>query len=457
MKKTARLLLSSLVAFAAWSPCPRSLAQDAPPAPPAAAPSAVQPASTVPPPPGAPAPPPAAGGYEATTTLRASQILQPVFLSGPSFRVGETVVNEWGMNTYTIDTTLYGTFVARGSTQLLERLAEISALQRMDAVARTKEYAEAVEDAADEAEDLAEDAPGPKVDSLEDAPSTGVGKFFHRLGKDVKEGWNEGKGKIYSKRELKSSARVAGAKRDLCRKLGINPYTTNATVQARIDGMSRVLGLGEVTFKMGEASADPIVSAINANGGRTPPAVAALVYEKGPAEISAANQAALQQVGVGPVDAAGFAASPAFTPWLQSQFVSAVQNLAGVTGLDLLVRDAASAATEETDAIFYAETAQLMAQFQAKQWQIIRIELNKNVPYCVLRDGSVLLALHWDYASWTPTAEKCAQWLQTITPNGQKPPTVTIAITGAASPRCRQEMESRGIRLLDRLSRGALN
>jgi hypothetical protein len=373
------------------------------------------------------------------------------------FHVRELVGNDWGICNYTIDSPLDGTFLARGNNQFLDRIAEISALKRMDEVMRTKDYADAVEDAADEEEDLADDVPDRAVDSIEDAPSSGVGKFFHRIGKDIKKGFKEGEANIYGKRSVKTSTRVAMAKRDLCRKLGLNPYSSNAILQARLEGMSRVMGFAKVTFQLGAESADPVVSAIDANRGKISPAMAALVYEKGPAEIRAENQATLQQLGVGPVDAAGFCASPAFTPWHQSQFVLALRSLVGVTGLDVLVRDAATVSTAETDAIFYAETAQLLAQLKAQQWPIARIELHNNLPYCVLQDGSVLVAVHWDYACWTELADKCAQWLQTVQVNGKKPPAITIAITGVASPRCRQEMEKRGFRLLDRQNRGPMN
>jgi hypothetical protein len=452
MKRILRVLISCITPIVASQPLlyaqrplPPSVST-APVASPSITPAS-QPATTI----------PSVGGYENTITLSASQMLQPVFMSGPLFHVRELVGNDWGICNYTIDSPLYGTFLAHGNNQFLERLMEISAMKRMDAVMRTEDYADAVEDAADEEEELKEDAPDPAVDSIDDAPSSGIGKFFHRIGKDIEKGFKEGEASIYGRNTARTSSRVAAAKRDLCRKLGLNPYSTNAILQARLDGMSRVMGLAKVSFQLGAESADPVASAIAVNRGKLSPAMAALVYEKGPAEIRAANQAALQQLGVGPVDAAGFCASPAFTPWYQSQFVLALQSLSGVTGLDVLVRDAATVSTTETDAIFYAETAQLLAQLKAQQWPIARVELHNNLPFCVLQDGSVLAAVHWDYASWTELADKCVQWLQTLQVNGKKPPVITIAITGVASPRCRQEMEKRGIRLLDRQNRGPLN
>lgn len=257
-------------------------------------------------------PPAAPGSYETTVTLRASEILQPGVLSGPQYRVREDVVTDWGVNTYAVDSGGYGTLLARGNSQLLERIAE---------------------------------------------------------GVAMKE---------------------------------------------------------------------------------------SLIYDKDANELRVLHQSALLQMGVSATDALALLSNAAFTPWQQTQFVTSLQKLVGVRGRDLFVRDAAIASTDDKDASFYAGTARLLAWLATQNHPIDRIELKNNAPYCDLRDGSVLLALHWDYARWSPTADKCATWLQTLQVDGRKPPSVTLAISGAASPRCRQEMEKRGFRVLDRLDRGPL-
>lgn len=409
-------------------------------------------------PPPIPAPvPPDTGEYENVLTLKASQILQSVFVSGPHFQVREGVTTNWGVNTYAIDSSFYGTYLAFGNSQLLDRIAEISAIKRLDDVMRTEDYRDALHEAADEEEDADEDYVPPAQDSLQEVHTTGIGKFFQRLGQDIKKEHNDEKRRDYQSFAIKSTAGVAKAKRDLCRKLGINPYTTNAALQSRLDGMSRALALGGFKFVMGEASADPIAAAAALNRGTAAAQVALEIYDKDENTLRAGNLTELQLLGIGPPDSTAFLANRQFTPWQQTQLAKSLRALAGVTGLENFLRDATTSTTEETDAIFYAETAQLMAQLQQAQWQIARIERHENAPYCVLKDGSILLALHWDYASWTPLADRCTRWLQTIQINGKQPPTITIAITGAASPRCRQEMEKRRIRLLDRQNKGPLN
>ncbi len=444
MIKSSFVMVACISASSAWSSF--SLQAQTPPP------------NAVPTPGGVAAP----NGFENTTVLRASQLLQPMYLTGPLFRVREQVASEWGINSYAIDTTHYGTLAALGNNQLLERIAEISAMKRLDQLMKTDAYHDALEDAADAVtegeEDSADGIRMPRKDSLEEQPSTAIGKYFHRLGKDVEKEIKGAKYRDYYDYLSQSTDGVAKAKRELCRKLRLNPYSTNTLLQAKLDGMSRALALGGFKFVVGDGCEDPAAeAAIVASQGNLATLLGPMVYEKDATELRKANGNALKLLGISPADSAGFLISIVYTPWQQTQAVLALQKLNGVVGVGLFLRDAATASSSESDAVFYTETAKLLAQFQAAQWQIARIELNQNIPFCILADGSVLLALHWDYAGWTPTADKCANWLQALTVDGKKPGKVTIAITGAASPRFRQEMEKRGFQLLDRQDKGPLN
>lgn len=396
--------------------------------------------------------------YEYTYNLRASEILQPGVLSGPLFRVRDEVVTNSGINTFAIDTKDFGTFLAHTNSELVERIAEIVAMKRIDDAKRSEAYEKAVGKAADREEDAADDAVADYVSPIEEEPFTGIGKFFKRIGRTTEEDIDEDDALEYEAFKSKGAMAVAKAKRDLCRSLGVNPYTTNLMLQRKLEDMSNAIAMGGFDMELIPAvdSSDPgLASAIWRS--QVSPEMAALIYGKSQPELHASNKAALGHMGVETTDAAAFLANRYFTPWQQTQFVTSLQVLAGVAGRDLLVRDATRAATEATDAIFYAGTAQLLARLARQDRQISHIELQGNLPYCILKDGSVLLALHWDYARWSPTAEKCAKWLQSLRVGGKKPPSITLAITGQASAKLRQELDSRGIAVLDLQNRGPLN
>jgi len=392
-----------------------------------------------------------------TYKLKASEILQPALLLGPSYRVRELVVTDWGVNTYAIDSDLYGPFLAHGNADLVQCIAEIGAMKRMDDMMLTEEFAKAQKKAAKREVEAAEDHLPEPGDFIEDDPKSGIGKFFHRIGQSMKDDDDPGKARNLAEYMSNSVRLVVGAKLDLSRKLGINPYSTNPKLQQKLDNMSRALGIGGYKMTPGPAAAEtgaslPAVLMRN----QTAPDMESLIYSKSEGELRVIHQETLLQMGVSAQDSLTFLSNRVFTPWLQTQFVTSLQKLVGVKGRDLLVRDAALAATQESDAFFYAQTARLLASLVTQNYPIDHIEVRNRAPYCVLRDGSILLALHWDYARWSRTADECASWLQTLQVDGQKPKALTLAITGVVSARCRQELEQRGFRVLDRLDRGPL-
>jgi hypothetical protein len=398
--------------------------------------------------------------FEYTFNLKASQILQTGVVSGPLFRVRDEVVTDLGINTFAIDTKLFGTFLAHTNSQLIDRIAEIVAMKRIEDVKRSEAYSRAVGKAADRESDAADDAVADYVSPIEEEPFTGIGKFFKRIGVggETEADIDEDDVLKYEAFKGKKAIAVAKAKRDLCRNLGVNPYTTNLMLQRKLDDMSSAIAMGGFKMEMipGVDSSDTgLASAIWR--GQVNPQMSALIYGKNPKELRVSNQAALEQMGASAADAAAFLSNRHFTHWQQTQLVTSLQTLGGVAGRDLFVRNAASATTEETDAIFHAGTAQLLARLAKQNWQIFRIEVYSNIPYCILRDGSVLLALQWDYAQWSPTADKCVRWLQSLRVGGKNPPSVTLAISGQASSILRQEMEKLGFKLLDLQDRGPLN
>jgi hypothetical protein len=398
--------------------------------------------------------------FEYTFNLKASQILQTGVVSGPLFRVRDEVVTDLGINTFAIDTKLFGTFLAHTNSQLVDRIAEIVAMKRIEDVKRSEAYSRAVEKAADRESDAADDAVADYVSPIEEEPFTGIGKFFRRIGTDreTEKDIDADDVREYKAFQSKKAIVMAKTKRDLCRNLGVNPYTTNLMLQRKLDDMSSAIAMGGFKMELipGVDSSDTgLASAIWR--GQVNPQMSALIYGKNPKELRVSNQTALEQMGASAADAAAFLSNRHFTPWQQTQLVTSLQTLPAVAGRDLFVRNAASATTEETDAVFHAGTAQLLARLAKQNWQIARIEVYSNIPYGILRDGSVLLALQWDYAQWSPTAEKCVKWLQRLRVDGKNPPSVTLAITGQASPSLCQEMEKRGFKVLDLQDRGPLN
>src|SRR5688572_1332672 len=89
----------------------------------------------------------AQSGFESLPVLSASKILPSELLSGPNHRVQEKVTNDGIVNIYKMDSR-FGTFNAVSTAMLRVRIQEINAMAVMDQLKGTKEFGNAVKEAA---------------------------------------------------------------------------------------------------------------------------------------------------------------------------------------------------------------------------------------------------------------------------------------------------------------------
>ena len=97
-----------------------------------------------------------------------------------------------------------------------------------------------------------------------------------------------------------------------------------------------------------------------------------------------------------------------------------------------------------------------MGQLHTGGHPLARIAMIQDFPVCIAKDGTVIVALQWDYAGWTPGA---ADFLADVQHLGNEPGQnqhALVAISGQMSPRLQQELQSQGITVKDRVSPGPL-
>ena len=117
------------------------------------------------------------------------------------------------------------------------------------------------------------------------------------------------------------------------------------------------------------------------------------------------------------------------------------------------IKQAGQTSSSEPDALFCVQTAALMSKLHKGEMPLTKIAMNENFPICIGKDGTVVVALQWDYAAWTPLAKRFSDDLHKQ--NGEKAKYL-VAITGVVSPLLRQQLEARGFKVEDRLSPGPL-
>jgi hypothetical protein len=91
-----------------------------------------------------------------------------------------------------------------------------------------------------------------------------------------------------------------------------------------------------------------------------------------------------------------------------------------------------------------------------KDKPLARLAMIGDFPICIAKDGTVVMALQWDYAAWTSGAAGFTNDVQKLAAESGKNGSVFVALSGQISPRLRQELETRGFAVQDRVVPGPL-
>jgi hypothetical protein len=391
--------------------------------------------------------------FEELPDLNASDILKPEVVKGPHHTVRGPVSTFSGANRFMIDSE-YGVFEADGNEMLLRRINEINAIARLKEVSRTDEYKAALVRSAKAPAAAAKRIANDPIGTLESAPK-GIMKFMSRAGESVKGLGKKSDSDKYEGGKLEQISGFSDTKRKVAIELGVDPYSSNTVLQHELNEIARAAFAGGATFSLATL---PVGGA--AGVGLTTTEVSdsleQALREKSPGDLKALNRKYLLGIGVSEKEADRFFANGAFSPTAQTAFILNLRALEGVADRRAFVKLAAETSSTETDAIFCTQTAALMSKLHKSDVPLARITAIGGFPVCVAKDGSVVVALQWDYAAWTPTAAAFAEKLQRLGGESGAHKRVLVAISGQSSPRLQEELQSRGFTLRDRLNPGPL-
>jgi hypothetical protein len=389
-------------------------------------------------------PPPPAGTppFEEPPTLTASEILLPDFLSGPNFKTREPVPTYAGANRYTLDTD-FGVFDANGSVLLVQRVREINAIAAMREISKSDEFRSALKTAAKSPLMIGKQLISNPVDTLSGVPK-GIWKFMNRAGQGIKEA-SEGRQKSeYEDSTAQSMIGFSKVKRKIAMEFGVDPYSTNSVFQEELNSIAWASYAGQMTIKGAMAvftgGASTAISAVSMTG-----ALNDALREKSPGDLRLMNLGKLEKMGISRGEANAFLNNPALSPTHQTGIVFVLEELNGVSGRSRFIQ-LATQAEDETDGLFFMGTAALIARVQKDGANLTRISSSGGLPVCLAKDGTVIVALQWDYAAWTPLVGRFAESLHTAKYGAFKPTGYRVVITGDASPSIQQAMKTLGVR-----------
>ena len=390
--------------------------------------------------------------FEELPELNASEILKPELLKGPHYIVRDPVPTASGMNQFTIDSD-FGVFEADGNEMLLQRLKEIDAIARLAEVSRTDEFKKSLLAAAKSPLNSAKNIARDPAQAIANVPK-GLMKFLGRAKESVANVGQGGNNEPRDGSRMKDAIGYSDKKRKIALEMGIDPYATNTVLQKQLDDLAWASWAGGFSFSVAtlpiSGAAGAVLTVTNVNS-----TVEDLLREKSPSELEQINRATFRAMGASASDAERIVNGGAFTPTQATAFAVHLKALKGVANRGAFVKAAAEKSTTEADALFCVYTAALMDQINQKT-PIARIVMLGDFPICVAKDGTIIVALQWDYAAWTSGAAGFADEVQKVAAKSGQSAHISVDLSGEVSPLLRAELEKRGMTVQDRLVPGPL-
>src|SRR5262245_14365096 len=225
--------------------------------------------------------------FETPPVLKASDLAPPAMLKGPHFTVDDDVPTTDLLTRFIIRSD-YGVFEAHGRDMLAIRVVEVGALDQLAKTSKTKEFVGALKTSAARPVTAAVNMAEHPVDTVKSAPAA-VGRFFDRVQLGAKSLTQPSKGTTADK-TVETTKRIGSVtadalgyeqeRRALAKRLGVDPYTTNHVLAAKLDDIAWVTFSGRLGVSVVETIVVPFSFALTATS-----ATNDLVWDTKPADL----------------------------------------------------------------------------------------------------------------------------------------------------------------------------
>jgi hypothetical protein len=372
---------------------------------------------------------------ETPPVLAARDLAPAELLTGPDFTVDDTVPTDGFYGIFTVRGA-YGSAQARGAAMLRVRVAETQALARLEETSRREAIVGGAKDSAQQTAHAARQTVRDPVGAVEAVPES-VGGLFSRLGGKVEKRVGKLTGSGDSSASTGQREGIAKARRALAQKLGVDPYTDNPLLSAKLDEVAKWKRAGGLAVSIGTGAASIWVGI----AART----ANLVWTQPPEEVRTVNEKRLSSLvpGASAEDIRVFLDNPAFSPTTQTLLVDQLELLPVPRGRDSLLRLAGEMANHD-QARFLVSATGLLIAYHERVAPLSSVESRGRLAVGLTSAGSVILAVPVDCLAWTDRLVEFGSRSDLRAARRE------ILITGGVTPRTRQELQARGWRLRER-------
>lgn len=348
---------------------------------------------------------------ETEPTLRTRDLLPVgVEMDGRGYTLSAETRLQGYLGQYHIETDL-GPIEAQGSEILIVRLAELPALARIDLISRGQVFADAIASSAKRTGAAVARVVSSPIETAKGIPA-GIGRLLTRTARSVRklaqsagDAASGGSGASPSGSTVVDYAREAAglnrARRELAQSLGIDPYSGNPLLQARLESLAWAAVAGGLSMDIALGAISGSASQWVSISGK----LDRMVWEKSPEDIRDVLEKRLLDRGNEARGVRRFLRTPAFTPTLQIRMVEALERLGRPSGEDAILALAAQAGSE-LHARFLITQLAMLAQHTEVQDPIVELIALSSSVAAETRGGVRIVSLPVDFLSYTDKVEE---------------------------------------------------
>ena len=342
--------------------------------------------------------------FEAPAVLRARDLLSPTMLAGALFQVDDRVPTDGLLGHFTLRSG-FGAFVTPSRELLRIRIAELPAIQHLEAQSKTDVFLRAAGNAAARPVEAVVSLVTDPVDTIQGIPQ-GISRFFDRveLGAQRVAQAASDPTKTEQQRAQETAQRIGSAtitalgfeqvRRQLAKGLAVDPYTTNPVLSKKLTDMAWVAFSGRLGVDVLTSAFVPGSTAISGLSFTHD-----LVYDTSQADLIVLNRQKMLAMGATDTEAQVVMANKWYSLSVLTDLVTGLERLAGVEGRPDVLALAATATSEE-DARFLAASVHLLAHLNVTGVPLSRIA-GRGTVTGIARDGALVVPAPVDYLSWT--------------------------------------------------------
>jgi hypothetical protein len=250
----------------------------------------------------------------------------------------------------------------------------------------------------------------------------------------------------------KSAIGFSYLKRKLAFQFGVDPYSSNPTLQDELNELTWNAFTADLVPQIGylfmPASA---IMWMTFSATRWTSYLDEQVRDYSASDLRALNRDKLLKMGISEEDIHRFFLNALYSPRHSTIITTALDELTGVDDREAFLAVAEEANSEEL-VLFYQHVVEMMRGYHMHIGAVDRLLVLPRVPALYTKNKTLVVMLPVDYLFWTSRVALVAQALTTHVPSRPRIGQRELWIAGNVSPRARQELESLGWTVYEQVS-----